>query len=247
MSKKGGMSLCPFGSEQCLTKLDLQGSSIVGDKELGVISNIPPIRTMLVESFKDVLNNYLFYGLGNNGTCIEEFWSSVEFLFNVRSYLPETWKNSRVLSDNYFNTDKVKIQRRIVLTDKELRLMCADQMWELLEFPLSFSSFIIKIKAQREKIIVNNWEQVIKYLKYLYNKTREEGIVVTDPFTVFSDLEIRNLLVYPQEPSKLIMLVPYSFKEKENYQTIKTFEENAFCLKPIIGSLFANLNEDEKC
>src|ERR1017187_6153269 len=118
-----GGSTNPFGGLQRLDQLELEGPSVIGDKIIDIISNISPVRTLLVESFKDALNNYLFYGLGNNGTCATEFWSAIEFLYNVRSYWPETWNKDREIIDTYYEEGKL-VEKKIILSDKQLKLMC---------------------------------------------------------------------------------------------------------------------------
>ena len=240
--KRGGQCKKPFGGEHRLDRLNLEGPSIINGKEIDVLSNIPPIRTVLVESLKDALNNYFFYGLGQNGTCAVEFWSSIEFLFNIRSFLPETWDVNREILDIYFDDKGNKIKRNISLSDKQLQLMCIDKIWETLEFPISFYSFINKIQLQRKKIIIDNWDQIKEYLLTLYNKARVKEICV-DPFSLFTKEEIIDLLVYPKDPYKLVKLI--SYQPKKSDKKIKIINrEKLFSLKPILKNLFGFTFED---
>jgi len=93
---RGGMSANAFGGHDRLDKLDLSGPSEVGGKLLDVASNVQPERLLWLSTIQDALNNYLEFGLGQNGTTEDEFWFAAEYLFNVRAADPESWKDAQL-------------------------------------------------------------------------------------------------------------------------------------------------------
>ena len=78
-SNRGGMAKNSFGGHTRLDKCNLQGPSMLGSQLFDVMSGVEPERVLWVQTILDSCNNYLFYGLGRNGTSAEEFWFACEF------------------------------------------------------------------------------------------------------------------------------------------------------------------------
>ena len=92
---RGGMSANALGGHDRLDKLDLSGPSQVGGKLLDVASNFQPERLLWLSTIQDALNYYLEFGLGRNGTTIDEFWFVAEYLLNVGALIPKPEKMYR--------------------------------------------------------------------------------------------------------------------------------------------------------
>jgi hypothetical protein len=190
-STRGGASANAWGSEPRLDKLSLQGPSEIGGVLIDVVSGIQPERTLWLESFKDAVFNYKFYGLGRNGTCRDEFWYSCEYLFNVRSYLPSTWQGGRVIREVAEDETGKRRNRVVRIPDDVLMFQCLDQHWSYFDFRMSLESFCKRLKAERRGLLERNWPQVARYLHL--NHLTFESCAAT--------------LTYPSEPDQLTDLL----------------------------------------
>ena len=163
---RGGMSANAFGGHDRLDKLNLSGPSQVGGKLLGVASNIEPERLLWLSTIQDAVNNYLEYGLGKNGTTVDEFWFAVEYLLNVRAAEPETWKDApRTFANTYYDDQKRRrVTRTVRLTEGDIRAMCLDTAWDHLNFPLALDEFCARLMKERLRLLVSNWAQVARFL-----------------------------------------------------------------------------------
>jgi len=163
---RGGMSTNAFGNHNRLDKLDLSGPSRVSGEVLDVASNIQPERLLWLSTIQDALNNYLGYGLGRNGTTVDEFWFAAEYLLNVRAADPETWKDApRTYAETYFDDQKRRrVTRTVQLTEDNIRAMCLDTAWDHLVFPLPLGEFCAQLIDERRRLLARNWAQVARFL-----------------------------------------------------------------------------------
>jgi hypothetical protein len=163
---RGGMSAHAFGGHDRLDKLDLSGPSQVGGKLLDVASNIQPERLLWLSTIQDAVNNYLEYGLGKNGTTVDEFWFAVEYLLNVRAADPETWKDApRTFAETYYDDHEGRrVTRTVQLTEDNVRGMCLDTAWDHLNFPLALGEFCARLMKERRRLLAHNWAQVARFL-----------------------------------------------------------------------------------
>lgn len=163
---RGGMSANAFGGHDRLDKLDLSGPSPVGGKLLDVASNIQPERLLWLSTIQDAVNNYLEFGLGKNGTTVDEFWFAVEYLLNVRAAEPETWEDApRTFAKTYYDDQKRRrVTRTVQLTEGDIRAMCLDTAWDHLNFPLALDEFCARLMKERLRLLVSNWAQVARFL-----------------------------------------------------------------------------------
>ena len=160
------MSANAFGGHTRLDKCNLQGSSKFDEVDYGVVSDTPGERTLWVYLIKDAVNDYLFFGLSHNGPTPEEFWSSCEFLFNIRASKRETWQDAKIMRETYFDKELGKrVTRVLEFSDEELKGMCLDSIWDHLSFDMPLDVFVDGLKAERKFILQKNWGQVAARLK----------------------------------------------------------------------------------
>jgi hypothetical protein len=152
---KGGMAANPFGGFPRLDRIDLLAFASGTDS---------PQKMLYLATIKQALAEYLFYGLGRNGTTAAEFYFAHEYFFEVRSTVPETW-GSRII--NAVVEESGKRRRRIVLlSDSEMGLGCFDVQYGIsqLDKGLPFDRFVTYLEQQRITILTENWDQVRRYL-----------------------------------------------------------------------------------
>jgi hypothetical protein len=208
---KAGMCANPFGGHERLDKCNLQGPSMLGGELVDILSDVPGERTLIAETFKDALNNYLFFGLGQNGTSAPEFWYGVEFLFRIRASRPETWKDARYMRDAYVDEQTGKrVSRTLVLTDSQLQAGCADYLWDLLEMPLSLDEFVIRVRAVRRDLLRENKEQIEKVIRLLNSPSLSRNVLPGDtyPMKLFGQ-DYQEVLLEPKDPDDVSELVHY--------------------------------------
>jgi hypothetical protein len=138
-----------------------------------ITPNTPPEKLIYQATIKDAVHNYLFFGLGRNGTTADEFAYSCMYLFNIRSTDPTTWKCKRRVN----NTDKVvKPSEMYELSDLQIKNMCFDLHYQYsgLDDLMPINEFITKLKEQRRKIVQENWVQIQEYIHNIRNKDESE-------------------------------------------------------------------------
>lgn len=201
-SARGGMSINPFGSHQRLDKLDFSEM---------LQPNDPPEKAMLLASLTDAVNNYLFFGLGKNGTSALEFWFSVEYLFRVRASERATWEHARVMKTTYFNeTAGRRMTTSQTLTDDQLRGGCLDYQWELLSFPMALDTFLDRLQKVRRSIVEENRAQILTYIETL--QARSLGVFEsgdTIPMNLLAT-DLETVLTRPTNPDDVADLVQYT-------------------------------------
>ena len=208
---KAGMCRNPFGGRERLDKCNLQGPSILGDCLVDVFSDIPGERTLIVEMFKDTVLNYLYFGLGRNGTSAAEFFYSSEFLLRVRASDPETWRGARLMRSTYVDelTGK-RVTRTVALADDTLKAMCSDYLWNLLAMPMPFDLFISELRKARCQILTENKQQILDFIDDLNRPSLARNILVGEqiPMKFFSQ-DIDQVLMEPKNPEDVAELVCY--------------------------------------
>jgi hypothetical protein len=187
---KGGMSANAFGGHSRLDKCNLQGSSKFDDDDYDVVSGTPGVRTLWVYMIKDAANDYLFFGLGRNGSNPDEFWSACEFLFNVRASKPQTWQDAKIMRETYLDKEmRQRVTRELELSDEELKGMCLDSIWDHLNFGMPLDMFIEKLQAERKALLKKNWQQVAAHLNLHQDYSKcETALVAPEEPDVVTDL-----------------------------------------------------------
>ena len=208
---RGGMAKNPFGGHERMDKCNLQGPSMLGGQLVDVFSGVPGERTMLAESLKDACSNYLFFGLGQNGTSADEFWFSVEYLFRCRASRPETWQCARYMRDTFFDEAQGKrVTRVLTLTDEQLKLACIDAQWDLLEMPFPVERFVSALRAERKRLIGENRKQIETFIALLNNRSISRSLLrgETIPMKFFSQ-DLDEVLTEPKNPDDVSELIRY--------------------------------------
>jgi hypothetical protein len=165
-ARRGGMSKNAFGGHTRLDKLNLQGPSEI-DGTLVDVACVSPERHLWCSVIADAVQQYLFYGLGKNGTKRDgtEFWSACKFLFHVRASKPETWMPAKVLRETYKDENLGRRASHVqTLSDEVLKAGCLDAILEHLSFPMTLETFVRRLMAERRNLLQSNWKQVITFL-----------------------------------------------------------------------------------
>lgn len=87
---RGGMSANPFGGEDRIDKIPFEAYLRPG---------IPPETVVFVKTIADAASNYLYFGLGKNGTTAEEFYYSYRYFFVVTSTNKGTYERARTVAE----------------------------------------------------------------------------------------------------------------------------------------------------
>jgi hypothetical protein len=161
MNDRGGMCPNPFGGRTRLDRLDF--ASMVGSQD-------EPEKAVFLQTICDAIHNYLFFGLGRNGTTIEEFAYAYEYLFVIQSTDSDTWKTKRTarvetVDERTGKKRYVKVQ----LGDEEIMGMCFDKHYEYaqLGMHMPIDTFRSWLKRERDRVLKENQDQVWIYLDHL--------------------------------------------------------------------------------
>jgi hypothetical protein len=162
-----------------------------------------PEKILFLQTILDAAHQYLFFGLsGRNGTTAQGFWFSYEYFYNVRSTLPDTWKDSRIVyTKAYDDLLKRQIKRKQILTDNQLKAMCFDTQYDVANIPYSMDYFLRSLKTLRNQIVTDNIIQINKYLQTLKPSTQNH------PNHDIITLDTKRVLVSPESPEELAQLV----------------------------------------
>jgi hypothetical protein len=171
-------------------------------------ANVPAERVMYLQTIVDAIHNYLFFGLGRNGTSAEEFAYACQYLFYIRAADPGTWANARIMQ---VAEQDAKIPgkhnlMRYELSSAQVRAMCFDTHYEFsgLGRLMPIARFVAMLKAKRATILKENTHQVNQYMLDL-NKRRMASAKTAD--YVPSGLDPIAVLTQPKNPSEVARLL----------------------------------------
>jgi hypothetical protein len=189
---RGGMCRNPFGGRTRLDRLNLM--------EL-LETNAPQEKILFLQTITDAIHNYLFFGLGRNGTTAQEFAYACEYLFRVRACAPETW-NMEVQAGK-----KRRTSSKQNLSDSQYRSMCFDIHYEYsgLSTYMPLDRFVSWLKQERRHLLDENAPQVAGYMLELYFKACEQASLGHQlPLPIFDYVDT---LVCPKTPTDVARLV----------------------------------------
>lgn len=210
-----GMSRNPFGGRDRLDKCNLQGPSLLAGMIVDVVSGTPGERTMITEIFRDAIFNYLFFGLGKNGTSADEFFAAAEFLLRIRASDSSTWKGARYLRETFKDDTGKRVKRTLVFTDEELRSMCADHLWHIGEWPYDFPTFIKQLRETRRQILEENFAQARAYTEFLRSRTDRRIESGENYSPAFLSRDFVDVLVDPSvNPDDLTELIGHQPRQR---------------------------------
>ena len=174
-----------FGGRKRLDKINLMSFKSSADCGEKIIFQ----HTIL-----DAANNYLFFGLAeNNGTSATEFWFAYEYFYRIRSYDPDTWKDSRIMKTTAMNYNTKRRETNTVeLTDIQMKAMCFDMHFNISNIRLSMDTFLRWLKLERTNIVETNWDQINTYLTSL--QTQNHDTLSLDILTK------QKILISPENP-----------------------------------------------
>lgn len=204
--RRGGMSSNPFGGESRIDRINLLDF---------LEPNSSAEKVLYSCVIQDASSNYLYAFLGRNGTSAEEFFSSWQYFFKITSTDKASWDHHRTIKISYTKKGQ-KIVDNHYLTDNELQLMCFDKHYELsgLSKYMHIDRFRSELRNKREKILINNINQVQEYINSIYNK--ELGQIANGqqvPLRIWGE-NLIQILVDPPSPVHLASILYVSSKIK---------------------------------
>jgi len=179
---------------------------------MDVLSNIYGERVLWASVIADAVNNYLSFGLGKNGTSVEEFYSAELYLFHIRSDKPETWEHAREFKETYFDEDLGRrVTHQMVLTDDQLRAATFDVAFSLGDWPITMEKFLSWLETERKMLIEANRQQITDYLNLIRSRSMARVLKAGDPMQFnFLESDWDSVLVHPLNARDLIRLVKYT-------------------------------------
>lgn len=172
---RGGMSKNSFGGRKRLDHLDLMKFRP---------ANTSPEKMLYLATIQDAAHNYLFYGLGRNGTSADEFLAAYKYFFVVQSTDPSTWPTDISISDT---------EQEGSYTREQIQAMCFDVQFEHSGFRelISIHKYKCDLIRQRKEILAENWDQVKSYIKSINDReVTEDSLLITltspSPTTLFN-------------------------------------------------------------
>lgn len=164
MNSRGGMCRNPFGGRTRLDRLDFTGLAKGCEQ-----------KVLYLQTITDAVHNYLFFGLGRNGTTAEEFAYACEYLFHIRASDASTWPADADKLDLFLEGSAGPGKPTVVsvdLTDCQLMAMCFDTHYEFsgLSNHMPMDKFLTWLVRTRTQIITDNAAQVDEYLNYMYSR-----------------------------------------------------------------------------
>lgn len=148
----------PFGGNDRLDRIDFMDFASGTDS---------PFKLLYLKVISDAASDYLFFGLGKNGTVPDDFWYATEYFFTCKSYLEDTWKHAKFMRKAYVDEDTGKrVSSTLMLSDEELKQTCFDRHYEIVELHklMPIERFVSKLEEQRLTILVSNWQQTQTFL-----------------------------------------------------------------------------------
>jgi hypothetical protein len=202
-TQRGGMCSNPFGGRMRLDRLNLMELLNPGD---------PSEKALFLQTMTDAIHNYMFFGLGRNGTTAEEFAFACEYLFRIRGNDPTTWPAaSRMMfseSEEILPSGKAKVVRQ-KLTDSQFRSMTFDTHWEFsgMSVYMDMDRFLEKLQTERRRMLIENSAQVSMYMNYLYTKACSTVAMGHQlPLPLFDRISILTRPRGPEEVARLTYL-----------------------------------------
>jgi hypothetical protein len=208
---------CPVCGRRKHVRLDKLDFTDFSDPNMENCGGAPSEQLIALQLMTDAANNYLYFGLGRNGTTIEEFWYGYEFFFQVRSNKPESWQHAKYMRTVAVNPETGKRETIIQqLSDMQLEAMCFDTWYSLsgLENLLSIDRFCSWLKRTRREILEDNESQVREYIAMLKRVALSEigpGHQIPMEYEGLTRSMI-DTLVEPSDPAELAALVFYQRK-----------------------------------
>jgi hypothetical protein len=185
----------PFGGESRVDRINLMEF---------MQPNAPPEKVLYLRIIQDAVSNYLYAFLGKNGTSAEEFFAAWQYFFKVKSTNRTSWDHNRTIKKLYTNLGQHIIESHY-LTDSELQMMCFDKHYDFsgLAELMFIDNFRARLKEKRQRILNDNWMQVIGYVNTLYqNELSQIANGQQIPLQVW-DEDLLTILTDPKNPLHL--------------------------------------------
>lgn len=190
----------PFGGYGRLDKVEV--TRLAG-------GSCEPMALVMRATILEAVGQYLFFGLGRNGTTPDEFVWAHEYLFAIRADQPETWRPAREMKLAYLGPETGRVRRTLQLNDDELRSMTLCRQYELagLDRAMDIGRFRRLLSERRRDIVTANRSQINRYLGALRESARSRSEFATtapgdlvETLVSPSDLGALAGLLYPQRP-----------------------------------------------
>lgn len=204
MSRRGGMCSDPFLGKPRLDRLDLR-SCLPADE--------PPECLLFLETISDAVSNYLYFGLGRNGTTGYEFFCSYRYFYVVRSDDPLTWESAHIQMC-YETEEGERIRQERELTEEEMKMGCFDVHYDRsgLSRRWRIERFLRSLKTMRLNIVLENQERIQDYLRQLRERDFDRLLEGSQTRLPLLSADMISTLVEPRNGAAVaeLLFVPLS-------------------------------------
>jgi hypothetical protein len=158
----------PFGGFDRLDRIDFTAFASGTDS---------PYKLLYLKVISQAATDYLYFGLGHNGTLATQFWYASEYFFTVRSYIADSWGAERVMrKDHVDDNDRRRVSSSLILSDEDMMQACFDRHYEIAELNklIPIDKFVSWLKQRREEILTSSIAQTLAYIWPAYEASEEE-------------------------------------------------------------------------
>lgn len=220
MANVGGAGMCsnPFGGNDRLDRIDFLDYASGTDN---------PFKLLYLKVISDAASDYLYFGLGRNGTVPDDFWYATEYFFTCRSYKRETWDHAKFMRNAYVDEDTGKrVSTTIMLRDEDLMAACFDRHYEIAELHnlMPIDVFLEWLRTRREEILEENKQQVNAYMDLLQRTSVNR--VADGEQIPFKLLDRMQVLARPESPEQVAELVFYAPRYRQSTRRHSTMSKN---------------------
>ncbi|RXS95125.1 hypothetical protein [Silvibacterium dinghuense] len=172
-----------------------------------------PEQLILLSTIADAAHDYVFFGLGRNGTSADEFAGACRYFFEVRLDRPLSYDiRDRIMILPSVTAAGKHVIDRVYLTDQVLLQHMFDTHYSDsgMDRIMSIERFLRMLEEKRRRIITSNWSQVREYVLGLRAKdlkSIEPGRQLALDMETISDDEMIQALVRPKSMAQLANLI----------------------------------------
>jgi hypothetical protein len=204
----------PMGGSERLDRIDFMDFASGTDS---------PFKLLYLKVISDAVSDYLFFGLGKNGTVPDDFWYATEYFFTCRSYIEDTWSHAKFMRQAYVDeTTGKRVSSTLMLSDEELKQTCFDRHYEIAELHklMPIDRFLSWLRTRREEILTENQKQVNDYIDLLQRTALKSISAGTQIGFALDSADRMQVLIKPDSPEQVAELVLYAPRYRRSHRNL---------------------------
>lgn len=169
----------------------------------------PNEKILWLATICDAANNYLLWGLGENGTSAQQFSDAYTYFFKARSDNPDSWVGKRRLREMCTGVNGKRSLRQHVLSEDEMRTMTFDQTYRMarLDEYMPIERFLKVLLENRRTILRENKEQIDEYLDSLRQEEAARVGAGAQLILRTNAYDQQSVLLHPDSPAQVAELI----------------------------------------